>query len=253
MAPTKKDIGVWHSSLIQSALSSSPRARFSTEGKTENNEKAEGENQGEVDAKSKEESKATEDGKAKEEPEKPEAQMKRLQDEVKKKDEQVKDKHDQLLRAYAEIDNVHKMKKQELEKERQMGNQAFALSVLEVADNLGLALDAFSQQVQKDPETAHKTLAEGIRMTDTVLHQILARHNVTKMEVGEGAKFDPYQHEALTEVPVEDDKKHSTVHSVIKPGYKLRERTLRPAKVLVHKKKTNSCSKATTTTNRTAK
>jgi len=117
-----------------------------------------------------------------------------------------------------------------------MGNQSFATSVLEVADNLSYALESAPQQGEPNFETLYKNLLEGVRMTDTVLHQILARHNVIKTDASK-AKFDPHQHEALAEVPVDDEKLHGHVQMVIKPGYKLHGRTLRAAKVIIGKKK----------------
>lgn len=70
-------------------------------------------------------------------------------------------------------------------------------------------------------------------MTEGQMHKVLKKHGVQKLDPL-GAKFNPYEHEALFHTPMEG-KEPGTVALVTKVGYKLHERTLRPALVGVVK------------------
>jgi len=105
-----------------------------------------------------------------------------------------------------------------------------------VADNLRLALENIRAQAEqeKDSESPFRKLYEGVEMTDKVLHKILEQQGVTKMTV-KGSKFDPNVHQALFEVQ-DTTQEPGTVHTILKDGYKIRDRVLRPAQVGVVKK-----------------
>lgn len=70
-------------------------------------------------------------------------------------------------------------------------------------------------------------------MTEIQMQKVFKKHGVLKLNPM-GAKFDPYEHEALFHAPLEG-KEPGTVGVVTKVGYKLHERTLRPALVGVVK------------------
>jgi molecular chaperone GrpE len=72
-------------------------------------------------------------------------------------------------------------------------------------------------------------LYEGVRITHTALLDVFKRHHIAPMEAA-GSKFDPNHHSALFQMP-DPTKESGTVGVVLKRGYLLHERVLRPAEV----------------------
>lgn len=148
----------------------------------------------------------------------------------------VKELNDRLLRSLAEQDNTRRIAKRDVEEARQFAVKSFAKSMLDVADNLERALKAVPEAMQKDKE-AHPvlvTLYEGIEMTEKGLNKTFESNQLVKYgKVGE--VFDPNIHSALFEY-VDPEQTPGTVGQVIKPGFYLNRRVLRPAEVGVVKK-----------------
>ena len=130
---------------------------------------------------------------------------------------------DQFLRAKAEVENARRRADEEVSKARKFAVEAFAESLLPVADSLtaGLAIaDASAEQ-----------LREGSEATLRQLKSALERHKVIEINPEAGAKFDPHQHQAISVVPAEQEP--NTVVMVLQKGYLIAERVLRPALVTV--------------------
>ena len=130
---------------------------------------------------------------------------------------------DQFLRAKAEVENARRRADEEISKARKFAVEAFAESLLPVADSLtaGLAIaDATSEQ-----------LREGSEATLRQLKSALERHKVIEINPQAGAKFDPHQHQAISVVPAEQEA--NTVVAVLQKGYLIADRVLRPALVTV--------------------
>jgi len=130
---------------------------------------------------------------------------------------------DQFLRAKAEAENARRRAEEEISKARKFAVEAFAESLLPVADSLtaGLAIaDATAEQ-----------LREGSEATLRQLKSALERHKVIEINPEAGAKFDPHQHQAISVVPAEQEA--NSVVSVLQKGYLLADRVLRPALVTV--------------------
>jgi molecular chaperone GrpE len=130
---------------------------------------------------------------------------------------------DQFLRARAEVENARRRADEEISKARKFAVEAFAESLLPVADSLtaGLAIaDATAEQ-----------LREGSEATLRQLKSALERHKVIEINPETGAKFDPHQHQAISVVPAEQEA--NTVVSVLQKGYLIADRVLRPALVTV--------------------
>ena len=130
---------------------------------------------------------------------------------------------DQFLRAKAEAENARRRADEEVSKARKFAVEAFAESLLPVADSLtaGLAIaDASAGQ-----------LREGSEATLRQLKSALERHKVIEINPEAGAKFDPHQHQAISVVPAEQEP--NTVVMVLQKGYLIAERVLRPALVSV--------------------
>ncbi|PAA49834.1 hypothetical protein BOX15_Mlig023729g4, partial [Macrostomum lignano] len=135
---------------------------------------------------------------------------------------------DKYVRALAESENTRRRLTRQAEEARIFGISAFCKDLLDVADVLAKANETA-------PPEADPTLVEGLRMTEAQLKQVFRRHKLEPIKPDVGEKFDPNQHEALFEVPVAENCQPGTVAVVTKVGYRLHERTLRPALVGVVK------------------
>uniref|UniRef100_A0A9L0K3P7 GrpE protein homolog 1, mitochondrial n=1 Tax=Equus asinus TaxID=9793 RepID=A0A9L0K3P7_EQUAS len=113
------------------------------------------------------------------------------------------------------------------------GIQGFCKDLLEVADILEKATQCVPKEEIKDDNPHLKNLYEGLVMTEVQIQKVFTKHGLLRLNPL-GAKFDPYEHEALFHTPVEG-KEPGTVALVNKVGYKLHGRTLRPALVGVVK------------------
>jgi molecular chaperone GrpE len=153
-----------------------------------------------------------------------------------KLEEEVKDLKDQLLRSLAEQDNTRRIAKRDVESARSFAIKSFAKSLLDTSDNLNLALNAVPEELRNDAENhpVLVTLYEGIQMTETGLNKAFTMNGLIRFgEIGE--VFDPNKHEALYEFP-DPSQTPGTVGQIMKTGFMLNQRVLRPAEVGVVKK-----------------
>ena len=131
---------------------------------------------------------------------------------------------DRLLRALADLDNLRKRVARDLERERLETHRRILGDWLEVADSADRALAAFGTRTG-DP------LAAGLAALGEQIEDVLRRQGVARVgAVGE--PFDPESHEAVgtTAAP---GVAPGTVAAVVRPGYALDGRLLRPAQVIV--------------------
>ncbi|XP_069832508.1 grpE protein homolog 1, mitochondrial isoform X2 [Dendropsophus ebraccatus] len=150
-----------------------------------------------------------------------------------KLEDQVKEVTDKYKRALADTENLRQRTQKMVEDAKLYGIQGFCKDLLEVADILEKATQSVPKEEIKDENPHLKNLYEGLVMTEVQMQKVFKKHGIIKLNPV-GAKFDPYEHEALFHTPVEG-KEPGTVALVTKVGYKLRERTLRPALVGVVK------------------
>ena len=105
----------------------------------------------------------------------------------------------------------------------------FAEGILEVCDNLELALQHADTNFLKDCEP----LIQGIQITIANLNNVLEKFHITQYE-SDGVQFSPLLHHVIHEVAC-PDKARGTVVQVVKKGYKIKDRVLRPAAVVTSK------------------
>ena len=152
----------------------------------------------------------------------------------------LKDMKDKVLRSLAEEDNVRRIAKRDVENAKVYANSSFAKSLLEVADNLDLALKTGKSPLasEKDPLDIRtgandgallKSLIEGVEATNKGLLKSFAQFGIVKYGVA-GEKFDPALHDALFQIP-DDTKEAGTIGQVLQHGYKIKDRVLRAAQV----------------------
>ncbi|KAL3644089.1 hypothetical protein CASFOL_012021 [Castilleja foliolosa] len=154
-----------------------------------------------------------------------------------KQDEIVQMK-DKVLRSFAEMENVKERTRRESENAKKFAIQNFAKSLLDVADNLGRASSAAKESFSKidtsDAATGGavhqlKTLLEGVEMTEKQLNEVFKKFGVEKYNPVD-EEFDPNRHNAVFQVP-DASKPADRVAVVLKAGYILHDRVIRPAEV----------------------
>ena len=137
--------------------------------------------------------------------------------------QRLKDEHERLLRTAAEFDNFKKRAAKEKDDVRKYGVESLLKDFLPVSDNLDRALDHAEQH---DP----KQVIEGVRLVQKMLESAFSKHGVIGFSAL-GQMFDPAQHEALMQA--DSDEPPGTVVQEMARGYKLAERLVRPAAVVV--------------------
>lgn len=128
-------------------------------------------------------------------------------------------------RARAELDNFRKRMEEERTHLNERAKSDVIASLLELADD-------FRSIVQFQPQDlADNAWAQGVSHVARQFEQLLAAHGVLPIE-GVGEPFNPALHEAIEKIK-DKEKKSGQVLAVIKPGYKMGERVLKPAKVKI--------------------
>ena len=142
-----------------------------------------------------------------------------LQEAKKAHTEDIKDKH---LRHLAEIKNLQDRQHREVGKARDYAIQSFAKDLLSIADALHQGID-----------TADDNQKQGLQLILNVFDQTLAKHHIQALDP-KGKPYDPHEHEAMA---MHQDKNTPDNHiiQVVQIGYKLNDRILRPARVIVAK------------------
>ncbi|EOA17009.1 hypothetical protein CARUB_v10005244mg [Capsella rubella] len=153
------------------------------------------------------------------------------------KEEEIKKMKDKVLRTYAEMENVMDRTRRDAENTKKYAVQNFAKSLLDVADNLGRASSVVKESFSKldtsnDSAGAApllKTLLEGVEMTEKQLAEVFKKFGMEKYDPL-NEPFDPNRHNAVFQVP-DASKPEGTVAHVLKSGYTLYDRVIRPAEV----------------------
>ena len=140
--------------------------------------------------------------------------------------EKNKDLEDKYLRSEAEIQNMQNRYTKERAQLIKYESQSLAKDVLPAMDNLERALS-----VEADDDVS-KQLKKGVQMTLDALVKAMKDHGVVEIEA-DGVKFDPTLHQAVQTVAAENDDQKDHVVQVLQKGYQYKDRTLRPAMVVV--------------------
>ena len=136
---------------------------------------------------------------------------------------------DGLLRARAEIENIRRRSQNEVVAARKFAIEGFAQELLGVKDSLDRAS---SVELDEGAGEAVQKMKEGLSLTLKQLDLALTRFSVVEVEAGPGVRFDPEHHQAISMTPCGDIEADHIV-SVVQKGFRLKERLLRPAMVVV--------------------
>ena len=150
----------------------------------------------------------------------------KLTAEISKLQKKNKDLEDKYLRSEAEIQNMQNRYSKERAQLIKYESQSLAKDILPAMDNLERALSV------KADDDVSKQLKKGVQMTLDSLVKAMKDHGVVEIDA-EGVKFDPTLHQAVQTVVAENDDQKDHVVQVLQKGYQYKDRTLRPAMVVV--------------------
>ena len=139
---------------------------------------------------------------------------------------------DQLLRALADTENMRRRSEREASNVRKYGHTPFARDLVGAIDNLARVVESAPENLAQADETV-KSLITGIQLSWTELQSVIEKHGIKRVEPL-GEKFDYNLHQAMFEVPT-NDQPSGIVLEVVQHGYVLHDRLLRPAMVGVSK------------------
>jgi molecular chaperone GrpE len=133
--------------------------------------------------------------------------------------------NDRLLRLQAEMQNLRNRTSREIADERRFAAMPVLRDLLPVIDNINRAIEAAEKAGEAE------NLLEGFRLVRQQLMTTLSRHQCEPIPA-DGEPFDPNFHEAILQQP-SADVPAGHVMMVTQSGYKLHERVVRPAQVIV--------------------
>jgi molecular chaperone GrpE len=137
---------------------------------------------------------------------------------------ELEDKH---LRLQAEFDNFRRRTLKEKQDTFKYGHQNIVKDLLATVDNLDRAV----VHGEGNQDGDFQSLLQGVELVQRELLGALAKHGVEPIKA-EGMIFDPALHEAMAQIPAEGVPENS-VMQVLQTGYMLRDRMLRPSRVVV--------------------
>ena len=134
-----------------------------------------------------------------------------------------------MQRAQADLVNYRRRSEENQENLRKFSTSRLLTTLLPVLDEFNLALG----QAPNIDETSIPWM-DGIRLIHRKLHSLVEAEGVSRIEA-EGKLFDPFEHEAIAQQESYDHEDGEVI-AIIRDGYKLHERILRPSQVIVSKK-----------------
>ena len=150
-----------------------------------------------------------------------------LQRQLRDAQAEVATQKDQMLRQQADIENVRKRLRRDVEDAHKFALKNIAIELLPILDSMELEQNS----AQENQETNVETLREGSALILKMLNNCFEKFNIEAIDPVE-QKFDPELHEAIAMVPV-PDAEPNTIVQVQQKGYQLNQRLLRPAMVIV--------------------
>lgn len=145
---------------------------------------------------------------------------------IEKLQAEVTENKDRYLRSVADMENLRKRTARDKEEIRRLATSGIIEAILPVIDNLQMGLAAAANH----PEA--KDITVGFEMVGTQFDQILSNHGLISLTPEAGTAFDPNLHESVALQPSEEIPEQQII-SVMRTGYKLNDRLLRPASVVV--------------------
>jgi molecular chaperone GrpE len=150
------------------------------------------------------------------------------ENEVERLNDELQAAKDKYLRLFAEFDNYRKRSDKEKAEIRQTAGKEVIVSLLEVLDDC----DRAESQLQSSQDL--EKIREGVGLVFNKLRTVLQSKGLEKME-SQGRDFNVEEQEAVAEIPAPGEQMKGKVIEVLTPGYLLRDKIIRFAKVIVGK------------------
>ncbi len=148
---------------------------------------------------------------------------------LKTENAELRDKH---LRIIAEMENFRRRAERDKAEGMKYAVSEFSRDIVSLADNLRRAIEAVPKDAVEQ-NAGLKSLLEGVEVTERELFKVFERHGITRFDPL-GEKFNPHNHEAVVKINV-PNVPADVIVQVLQAGYKIGERVLRPATVIVAK------------------
>jgi molecular chaperone GrpE len=145
-------------------------------------------------------------------------------DRLKEELDRARAREDELLRAVAELTNVNRRRKQDMDSIASLSQESLVRNLLPVLDDLDRAL---AHSKEREGDAFHS----GLKLIRDRLWQVLEKEGLEPIDAQDAA-FDPELHDAVAQQP-SDQLPAGSVVEVTVPGYKFRGRILRHAQVVV--------------------
>ncbi|CAN5264000.1 hypothetical protein BH09SUM1_BH09SUM1_15280 [soil metagenome] len=139
----------------------------------------------------------------------------------------LEDAKNQVLRARSDMDALRKRSQREKEDLQKFAAEDIVRQLFPVLDNFG-----FAMETAKAGQSA-EALTAGMTMIHRELQKTLQGAGLEQLRPL-GEEFDPHHHDAVS-ATADDTKPNGTILQVVRPGYMLRDKVLRPAMVTVNK------------------
>lgn len=147
-----------------------------------------------------------------------------LKSSLEEKNKLAEEYYDRLLRTQAEFENYKKRTEKELVEFKIYANAQLVKDLLQIIDDFQNALSA-------EEKGSDDNFIKGFELIFKNFYGMLEKEGLCIIDPTK-EKFDPWEHEAVEMIPANEYPEH-TVLGVIQPGYKFRDKILRPAKVRV--------------------
>lgn len=140
-------------------------------------------------------------------------------------EQEAAEQREAMLRMHAEMENLRKRLIRDLEKSRKRALEGFMNDLLPVRDSLEKGLQA------AEGEASVESLREGKALIMRMLDKVMTDHGLEEIDPT-GEAFNPEFHEAISMIP-SPEHAENTVIDVVQKGYRLNDRLVRPARVVV--------------------
>jgi molecular chaperone GrpE len=144
--------------------------------------------------------------------------------ELKKLQDDLSEARDKYLRMSAEFENFRRRTAKERIELIQSAGEQILKELLPVADDFDRAEKSFKEKNDKE--------SEGFFLIQNKFRKILDQNGVKEMDMTSG-DFNPDLHDAITQLPIDDESQKGKIVDVVEKGYLLNEKVIRHAKVVI--------------------
>jgi len=142
-------------------------------------------------------------------------------------EEKYNETYDALLRAKAEVENIKKRSEKEISSAYKFSTENIFLELIPIFESLDIAISQDDSKINKE------NLKEGNKLLKSMFDSLFEKNSLYVINPLND-KFDPNLHQAIKTVK-DEQKENNTVQEVLQKGYKLVDRVIKPALVVVIK------------------